>query len=227
MKNLKTYILEASLLNDIDDILADGDVKAPYTLIHKYIESNYHIFGKLTISEKPNKDGLYKVNSDGDIIVKNKQIMSLVNDLFVWDTINGSFDCSNCGKLKSLKGAPKIVNGSFDCSICNSLTTLEGSPEEVGCNFDCSHCESLESLNGCTKIVEGFFSCSFCDSLKSLEGSPKYVRESFKCYNCKSLESFEGCPREVEGNFLFYENKLKISKLKIKIKCRIEGIVLL
>ena len=30
MINLKTYILEGSLLDDIDDILADGDVKVPH-----------------------------------------------------------------------------------------------------------------------------------------------------------------------------------------------------
>ena len=38
MKNLKTYILEGSLLDDIDDILADGDVKVPHALIQEYLE---------------------------------------------------------------------------------------------------------------------------------------------------------------------------------------------
>lgn len=204
MKTLKD-ILEGSLLDDIENTLSTGVVKVPHTLIREYIKSNYDISGNLTISEKPNKDGLYEVNSDNNVTVKNKQITSLVNDLFIWGTISGDFNCFRCNSLKSLEGGPKIVEGFFSCSYCKSLTSLEGCPKTVG----------------------GYFSCCYCNSLKSLEGAPEHVKGSFNCYDCKSLTSLKGCPKIVEGNFGFYRNKLKVSKITIKMKCKIKGNIVL
>ena len=246
MKTLKD-ILEGSLLDDIEDTLSDGDVKVPQMLIQKFLEENY--IGKWIISEKPNKDGLYEVSSNGSINIKNEKITSLTSGLFIWTSVKGYFYCFRCKELKSLEGAPKEVGGSFSCHHCNSLKTLEGAPKEVignfycyYCNslktlegapkivkgnFDCAHCGELESLNGAPEDVGGFFSCSFCDSLKSLEGAPKYICGSFNCYDCKSLESLDGCPKTVEKNFAFYGNKIKISKLTIKMKCKIKGNILL
>jgi hypothetical protein len=99
------YTIYEGLLKGQQSTL-DSDEDTIYVLIEEFLKENYK--GNWTISEKPNEDGLYVVSSDGEISVKNKQhITSLVNDLFVWGTINGSFDCSFCQSLESLKGAPK------------------------------------------------------------------------------------------------------------------------
>ena len=63
MKNLKDICNEASILGDIDDVLADGDIKVPQALIQEYLENNYR--GKWTISKKPDKDSKFIVNSRG------------------------------------------------------------------------------------------------------------------------------------------------------------------
>ena len=245
MKDIKEYIYEG-LLRGQQSTFDSGEeaiYAVLYTQVKEFLEENY--IGKWIISEKPNKDGLYEVSSNESVRFINMKITSLTNDLFIWTSIKGDFGCSHCKELKSLKGAPKEVGGNFSCHHCNSLKTLEGAPEEVGNNFYCyycnalktlegapkivkgsfdsSHCQSMESLKGAPEEVGGVFSCSFCDSLKSLEGAPKYIRGSFNCYDFKSLESLDGCPKTVGKNFAFYRNKIKISKLKIKMKCQIKG----
>ena len=62
--------------------------------------------------------------------------------------LNGNFDCSECGDLKSLEGAPDSVTGNFDCWKCKKLSSLEGAPDSVTGNFYCHHCTKLSSLEG-------------------------------------------------------------------------------
>ena len=199
METLKKYIEEGLLRGQQSTI--DSGEEAVYVLIEEFLKENY--LGKWIISEKPNKDGLYEVTSNGriPIRVKNKQITSLTNNLFIWTGVKGDFYCDNCNELKSLEGAPKIVEGSFCCAVCNKLKSLEGAPKEVEGVFYCNDCEKLESLEGAPKEVEGVFYCRNCSGLKSLKGAPKKVGEGFNCSGCNSLKSLEGAPKEVGTYF--------------------------
>ena len=148
MIELKTYIQE-SLLDNIDSTINNGldSIKAQ---VEKFIEENYS--GKFKISDKPNKDGLFEVDGLTSISVKNKSIISLTNDLFVWNKVNGEFNCSFCYSLYSLEGAPKEVGGYFDCSFCESLKDLEGCQKFVKYLFYDDYC-GLNFINDIKKCI--------------------------------------------------------------------------
>ena len=148
--------LYESLLDNFDTLNSNIDRE----MVKKFLKDNYD--GKYTISKTPNKDGLYEVSSKSDIIVKDKNIQSLTNNLFIWKKIGGYFNCRYCESLKSLKGAPEEVYNYFDCSYCKSLTSLKGAPKMVGGDCNCDSCESLTSLEGAPKEVRGVFDCAAC-----------------------------------------------------------------
>lgn len=198
-KGLKEYIKE-SLLDDEDVLLKDTDEDTIKVVIDKFIYQTYGIFTDYKIRKK-SKGGKLVLDSDCMLMVKDKNITSLTNDLFVWGDVM-RFDCSGCNSLKSLEGAPMKVYKQFDCSECHSLTSLKGAPEEIKGDFDCSYCESLKSLEGAPKKLVGDFWCDSCDSLTSLKGAPKEIGGSFSCQDCKSLTSLEGAPEKVGGEFL-------------------------
>ncbi len=84
------------------------------------------------------------------------------------------------------------VKGTFDCSSCPNLTSLKGAPSHVGANFNCDGCPKLTSLEGAPSHVDGYFSCSECPSLTSLEGAPSHVGGNFWCSSCPELpDSFD------------------------------------
>ena len=152
MKSLRESLLDDNLVEKPDKMIKDE--------IKSFLKENYD--GLIKISKKPNAVGKYEVSSTKSIRVKNYNITSLTNGMFIWSTVDGYFDCNYCRSLKSLEGAPKEVGKGFRCSNCNSLKSLEGAPEKVGWGF---YCHS-------------------CNSLKSLEGAPKEVGRSFHCYDC-------------------------------------------
>ena len=115
--------------------------------------------------------------------------------------VKGSFICSNCKNLKSLKNVPQCIGGNFDCSGCPNLDSLEGSSQSVGGNFDCSGCPKLSSLKGAPQSVDGGFDCSGSLKLSSLEGSPQSVGGNFDCSGCPRLISLKGSPQSVGSNF--------------------------
>ena len=181
--------LDESILTDMDKTIQNGD---DITEIYDFINSNYNeiALDKLIISKyKINGKYKYRVSTDAHVGVKNTKITTLVNDLFVWDTVK-TFYCNNCKNLKSLEGAPKKVSGTFTCNYCNSLTNLVGAPEEVN-NFYCNNCKNLKSLEGAPKTCINF-DCTFCDSLTNLIGAPEHVDTEFNCSYCKNLSSLEG-----------------------------------
>ena len=155
MKPLRESLLDDNFINKTDKMIKD-EVKA-------FLKENYK--GSIKISRKPNTDGKYEVSSTTDIRVKNTNITSLTNGMFIWATVDGIFSCSFCFKLESLEGAPEKVGGGFYCSYCSKLESLKGAPKEVG----------------------GDFYCVSNQSLKSLEGAPKEVGGNFNCLNCKIL----------------------------------------
>ena len=159
MKSLRESLLDDDLVEKTDKMIKDE--------IEKFLKANYN--GTIKISQKPNADGKYEVSSVTYIEVKNRNITSLANRMFIWT----------------------IVNGSFWISYCNSLKSLEGSPKEVGGDFYCSSCQSLKSLKGAPKKVRGEFYCDYNNSLKSLDGAPKEVGRDFYCSNCDGQFTIE------------------------------------
>ena len=221
-KGLKEYIKE-SILDDEDIVFNDDNIKLE---IEKFIKDNYK-YMRFTISNKPNKDGKFIVDGN-NIRVTNNNIISLINELFVWGEVGGYFDCSDCDHLTSLKGAPKEVSKGFYCNGCDSLKSLEGAPEKVGGYFNCNYCDSLTSLKGAPKEVGGDFDCSFCDSLKSLEGAPKEVGGFFDCSHCKSLKSLNYLPKHILGDLFIINLSIKnININHIKSLVHIKGNIFL
>ena len=130
--------LQESLF-DIDDNIKniDKDIKI---YIKQFLKDNFKGYSNCKISRNPNGDSKYEVSSKGPVEVKNKQITSLTNGLFIWTNVKRDFICSNCDSLTSLEGAPKEVGRDFSCGYCESLKSLEGAPKEVGGGFYCIKC---------------------------------------------------------------------------------------
>ena len=157
MINLKNYIIEG--IFDVEDNIDNVDESIIKYQIKQFLKNNFENASKCKISEKPNKDGKFEVSSNGNVEVKNENITSLTNGLFIWTNIKGDFICSECNSLTSLEGAPDEVSGDFSCDECNSLTSLKGAPKEVGGNFYCSHCgyhftqEDVKNISNVKKMI--------------------------------------------------------------------------
>ena len=95
--------LYESLLDDFDELDKDVHQNAKKGvmnfLIDNYKLNSKHInpdAEKIKISNKPNKDGKYVVDVDGNIAINNYYIDTLTSDLFVFGKVTGMFDCDNC-----------------------------------------------------------------------------------------------------------------------------------
>ena len=199
MKDLKEYIYESIL--DVDtNIDQAGDI----AVVKNFIKENYTVRDfngpvDVSIREEKTKDGKFIVDAQYyDVIVSDKNIKYLTNDMFVWGIV-GSFYCDDCYKLKSLEGSPTQVTWNFSCEGCDSLTSLKGAPSIVALSFSCRNCKSLKSLIGSPENTQSF-NCSLCTSLKSLKGSPREL-ERFDCTGCSSLDSLNGSPKKVSDVF--------------------------
>ena len=210
--------LKESLLGDLDAKVSMSEYDIAVPEIEEFIRNNYSMSLKYTISKKPNKDGLFVLNSRSDVKVLNRSATSLTNGMFTWGKCK-SFNCSTT-KITNLKGAPEKT-GVFECTSCHKLESLEGCPKEVSHiilrdsgiknliglpesyegDLILDNCTSLESLEGCPKHL-----CSLhlngCTKLKSLKYSPEVVEETVDCIGCISLKSLEGAPKQVGGNFV-------------------------
>ena len=81
-----------------------------------------------------------------------------INDDLTVD-VDGCVDISE----KDFKRIPvkfEKVTGSFWCSNCVRLISLKGCPSSVGGSFWCENCTSLISLDGCPMLVDGYFWCT-------------------------------------------------------------------
>lgn len=192
--------LYESLLDDFDTLSSQLDITKLQSQIIKFILDNYYCHPNCLDIIGPDENGLFYVSCkqrDVALEIRNRNVTSLTNGMFVWDKVDGDFWCGNCQNLTSLEGAPKEVGRSFDCQRCTKLTSLEGAPQTVGGSFD----------------------CRFCDKLTSLEGAPKEVMMNFNCDYCKKLDSLKGAPKKVGGDFYcgsqFSEKDVKkVSKVK-------------
>ena len=151
MKTLRESLLDDDLVGKTDKMIKDE--------IKSFLKENYD--GLIKISKKPNTDNKYEVSSTKNIRVKNYNMTSLTNGMFIWSIVSGYFDCNYCRSLKSLEGAPKKVGDNFYCSRCNSLKSLEGAPKEIGGNFYCYNCASKFTIEDVKKIsnVKGAIMC--------------------------------------------------------------------
>ena len=104
--------MNESLLDNEDELFDRNDK----ILMELWIKENYKIHGTLKIYE--DKHG-FVVDSNDKIEVTNKNIKSLTNGMFRWGEIIGDFNCKECKKLRSLKGAP--VGATIKCSGCTNL----------------------------------------------------------------------------------------------------------
>ena len=197
MKSLRESLLDGDLVDKMDKSIKDE--------IEVFLKENFKGARLCKISRTPNSYGKYEVSSTKDIEVKNYNITSLTNGMFIWTYVGGYFNCPMCNYLKSLEGAPKKVDYNFNCSHCIVLESLDGAPEKIGGDFNCSGCPGLTSLEGAPKEVVWDFNCSMCESLKSLKGAPKEVGGDFICW----------C-RRVKFN---KDDVKKVSNVKGKIRC--------
>ena len=140
MKTLKDSIKE-NVLSDIETSIRRGDIQVIHFEISNFINKYYRCTKGYTISNKPNINGKYEVDTIGNAVVKNRRLTSLTNDMFVWNNVAGWFDCRDCEKLTSLEGAPNEVGAYFSCVNCEKLTSLEGAPNVVGTRFECKNCK--------------------------------------------------------------------------------------
>ena len=130
MISLKEALVRKNRNNNVSELV--------YSEVIDFLKQNYKFKfrgGYRNEIEKYIKfqDGIIDVLCD--IEVSNKTITSLSNNLFKFNTITGSFSCSECDNLTSLEGSPKKVGGDFDCSNCPNLKSLEGAPKKVGGAF--------------------------------------------------------------------------------------------
>ena len=218
MKTLKQHMYEG-LLRGMDDTLADGDIVNDELIrsqIDEFMQQNYRA-PKYRIIKKPNKDGKFVVNCQGEL--RFRPIADrLTNDLFVFGKVKiltifdnheirslegapqevETIQCIWCPNLESLVGCPKKFNiGLFnDCGI----KSLEGLPEHVEGMLDFKNTR-IKNLIGAPKYVGGTFDVSECNDLESLEGAPEYIGGNFFCEECKNLRSLEGGPKKVGMNY--------------------------
>lgn len=191
MKTLNKYMNE-SLLSDESDLIENNDV-----LIVRFLEENYYIKGTYNI-----KNNI--VDIDGDIYINNdarKKIKNLTNGLFRFGKITKSFDCSNCGILTSLDGAPRVTGEDFICSLCPKIINLDGAPEEVGEDFVVNDCSKLTSLRGLPKNIKGSVYCRYNKSLEYIYADCESVGGNFIISNCPNLKSLKGLPKNIRGVF--------------------------
>lgn len=218
MKTLKQHMYEG-LLRGMDDTLADGEVVSDELIraqIDEFMQQNYRA-PKYRIMKKPNKDGKYVVNCQGELKLR-LHVSRLTNDIFVFGKVKqltifdnheicslegapqevDTIQCMWCYNLKSLKGCPKKMRvGLFsDCGI----ESLEGLPEHVEGMLDFKNTR-IKNLIGAPKYVGGTFDVSECEDLESLEGAPEYIGGNFFCEECKNLKSLVGGPKKVGINY--------------------------
>lgn len=201
--------LYESILDDFEEIENKSNYRQD---VADFISQYCQCSDSVKISQKPNKQGYYEVSTKGTIMIGGDR---LTNGLFIWkevgsfwctganiETLEGSplkvkeiFNCNNCEKLKSLKGAPKKV-GMFTCSWCRNLHSLEGGPVEVEGGYDCSQCD-LKNLKGAPKKIGGHFDCSMNRDLTSIADAPDTCEMGFNCNGCVKLKSLKGLPKHV------------------------------
>ena len=136
MRNLKDILLEASLLDEIDDTLSVSSNDLRREAVKKFIKEYYDVAAPgVKISATPNKDDKFEVSAKRMVRIKHSKrgdLTKLTNGDFVWTEVDDKFDISYMINLETLEGAPKYVGGTLFLQECSKLKSLEGFPESVG-----------------------------------------------------------------------------------------------
>ena len=130
-------------------------------------------------------DGVWHVNNEGRVNVDDDLVLegaSFEKFPVPFGRIDGSFDCSNSEKLKSLENAPQIVKHNFNCNFCTSLQSLEGCPKQVGGMLTFIDCTNLVSLKGVPKKLGRGLDIMGCKKI------PAWVHELVNDYNDVKIE---------------------------------------
>ena len=158
---------------DVDNNVDDVDV----TVIEKFLSENYG--PGFTISDRPNKDGKYEVTYRWGVALKNRNIKSLTNGMFVFTEINGDFEIKNADQIEDLTGSPNIVRGCLAVYNCKNLKSLKGISECVG-KLYIDTCPKLKSIDYIPETIYGMvdYHSSECSEYDDI-----YIEE------CPSLET--------------------------------------
>jgi hypothetical protein len=217
MKDLIDFLNE-SILDDVDVQMADGDTWVEHEDIIKFIEDNYILDGlygiheniryALSISKKPDSDGKYLVNVNGnkiELLLSNKNAVALTNGKFKWNKIPGPFYAVGCKKLKSLEGIGKA--SSYELMNCVSLESVEGLPEKTTGSVSLYGCTGLKTLKGAPKIVGAGFNINNCKNLNSLEYFPKIVKGTVYAKYCGGCFTEEAIRKVCDAKKKIYADK--------------------
>ena len=215
LKDVFEGILDKGNKNSVGNNIKDYYIPE----IKEFLKKNY--VGTFKISKTPNSEGKFVVDSNTNVRLKNYFAETLTNDLFVFGTIDGNFECG--GVFSTLDGAPEKVIGNFICYgneltslkgcpyvgghfICKStkITSLDGVQKRIFGNFDCSNNDSLVNLKGSPKRILGDFNCDCCRNLVELHSDIDYVGGDCSIQSCPKLQSLDGSPKEVVGGFMVY-----------------------
>ena len=173
---------------DIDILMSN--FQENIMLAKKFIKDNYTISNPDALQFRE-VDGEVVVDYDGYLRCSNLCLESLTNGKFRFGNVY-SFHCSNCAKIKTLKGAPQECN-IFNCSSCAKIKTLKGAPQKCG-TFICSYCFELVSIEGAPSICDAL-DFTYCIKLTSLKGAPRECN-AFGCESCDGLKSLKGAPEK-------------------------------
>jgi hypothetical protein len=240
MKDLKDYILEVSILGDVERTIDDTDEGIKQMIVN-FIKENYRGMGKyeiehsgaidrqfswddLHISDKP-VNGKYIVDFAGNIEFygpNRDTAKTLTNDLFVWGNIDGAFSYNTYnGKLETLEGGPRSVGGAFTCNGTARLKNLKGAPEFVGERCNINLCTKLSSLEGIPEHIGGHLALHGCNRLKRIDYFPKQLGGGLHLNHINDLEELSGLPETINGSF--YINGCKNLKSLIGCPSEVNG----
>lgn len=152
-----------ALLRNEVELIEEYDIDIIFDILTKMYIDDSHELDKSKLSVINNG-----VIYDGNMRIRTElrdNIETLELPGITIEEVSGNFDCYNCKRIESLKGAPKKVGGNFICTECHSIEDLSGAPEIVGADLRCSFCTSLKLLNHGPLEVGGDLVCFFCDHL--------------------------------------------------------------
>lgn len=191
MISLSEYLFEAAGL--------DKETKAKHKEIKAFLKDNYRA-KTLEISDTPNEDGKFVVTvRKGEIEFIGKG-ESLVNDLFVWGSLDGSasFIIGDKCNITSLAGGPSAVGWNYSIMGGNpKLKSLEGIATNIGRKLFIGNCEGLDSLEGCEEVDAKDIEIVGAQ-IEDLQGLPKRVMGKLRIADCNKLKNLKGCPQTIK-----------------------------
>lgn len=156
---------------DIDNNIDNVDE----SIIEKFLEENYT--GVFVISNKLNKNNKYDVKYISNVELKNKDIKSLTNNMFVFTDVDGNFEINGAQYISDLEGLPSDIKGCLAIYNCPNLKSLKGMSKAVG-KIYIDSCPSLKSIDYMPTTIYGDV---------EYHKSECYEHDDIYIENCKNL----------------------------------------